>query len=190
MAFVRHQLVTIVFVAASFLGTAGVSAAQVVLADLNGDGIRDRIEASHAGTELVIHTSARRHIQHLRAPDRIVKVVVSDVNRDGLADIVITTRRSGLHVWLNSGRGGFRSARPRAPAPDWRPGRATGDTAPSSATDDNVFASGMGLLAANRARAPSPDASFRPFSNPRVHSLHRYARPRVPRGPPLVLHLI
>jgi hypothetical protein len=191
MAPARHRFVTIAFVAAVLFGSSAMAAAQVVLADLNGDGVRDRVEASRAGTEVVVRTSAGHRAQRLRAPDRIVRLIVGDINRDGHADIVVTTRRSGLYIWLNSGHGRFRSARlPRAPGSDWRPARSAGDAPISSATDDNVFASSMAPLPAMRARAPTPDPAFRSLPRHQHPSVERYTRPRVPRGPPLSPGLI
>jgi hypothetical protein len=182
-AFSRSVFTTLA-VGVVLAGGARAAAAQVVLADLNGDGICDRIEAVGAGGELVVHTSNRRHPQRLRLPDRLERIVVGDINRDGRADIIATTRRSGLVVWINSGRGRFRSsAPPRAPAPDLRSSRNAGNSPASSTSGEDVDAALMGLLPLSRPPIALEAVLRRIVSTPPSARTHR-VRPRVPRGPP------
>ena len=184
MSIVRRNLITAIWVLAFVAGGARAVSAQVVLADLNGDGIGDRIEAAAAGTELIVHTSDRYRPQRLRTRDHIVQVAVADVNRDGRVDIVISTRRFGIQVWLNTGHGRFHAARPRAPAADWRSSDGSGE--PASATSDDGDLIGGVLVEASRARPPAPDAVFQPFDPTDARVPSRSTRPRVPRGPPHV----
>jgi hypothetical protein len=76
-------------------------------ADLDGDGIHDRMEFRHGSGELAIRLSATHRWQRLDANDLIVRFVVTDVDRDGDPDLVAHTRQSGFHVWINKGRGLF-----------------------------------------------------------------------------------
>jgi hypothetical protein len=161
-------------------------AAQVVHADLNGDGVRAHVEAARAGTELVVRTSAYRRVLHLGVADQILRFVVSDVDRDGRADIVASTRRSGLRVWFNSGQGRFRARRARALP--WhrelsreRPHRA----APSQADDDGVDATASTPVIGTRARPPSMLHGARwSLARVSISASSQFVRPRVPRGPP------
>jgi hypothetical protein len=158
-------------------------AAQVVVADLNGDGVGDRIEAGPSGAELVVRTSHRHRAQRLRLPERVVRVVVGDINRDGRADIIATTRRAGIFVWLNSGRGRFHSARPvPAALPYWRHDRSADHAPGSTATEDDVDLVSIAVLS-TRADVPV-ESTLSPLLPSRVSLRTRHARPRVSRGPP------
>jgi hypothetical protein len=76
-------------------------------ADLDGDGIHDRIEYRRGSRELAIRFSATRRWQRLQTNDLIIRFVVTDVDRDGDPDLVVSTGQSGLRVWINKGRGLF-----------------------------------------------------------------------------------
>lgn len=76
-------------------------------ADLDGDGIRDRIESGRDSHELSVRLSRTHQWQRLPAHNLIVKFLVTDVDHDGDPDLVATTRQFGLHVWINKGRGLF-----------------------------------------------------------------------------------
>jgi len=76
-------------------------------ADLDGDGVRDRIEYGQGSRALAIRFSATHRWQRLHSGDLIVTFVVTDVDRDGDPDLVANTRQSGLLVWINKGRGLF-----------------------------------------------------------------------------------
>jgi hypothetical protein len=87
--------------------TPNLAQADPVRADLDGDGLYDRIEFGHGSHELAIRLSRTHRWHRLASPDLIVKLVVTDVDHDGDADLVAHTRESGLHVWINKGRGMF-----------------------------------------------------------------------------------
>jgi hypothetical protein len=90
-------------------------------ADLDGDGIRDRIEVGRGSRELAIRLSATRRWQRLQTHDLIVRFVVADIDHDGDPDLVANTRRSGLRIWINKGRGLFAA---RSHSVSARPGGA------------------------------------------------------------------
>jgi hypothetical protein len=183
MAIIRRRLLTAIALLVTLVSGTRTVAAQVVLADLNGDGIRDRIEAGPNGAELVIHTSHRHRTQRLRLPDRVVRVVVGDIDRDGRADIIATTRRAGIVVWLNSGRGRFRSAEPAGRSlPYWHHNRSADNSPGSTATDDDVDVVSIATLATRTDT--QVESRLSPFLPSRVSVRTRHARPRVSRGPP------
>jgi hypothetical protein len=76
-------------------------------ADLDGDGVRDRIEVSRQPGLVAVRLSSTRHWLRFRTDDLIVRVVVADVDRDGDSDVVTETRQSGLRFWVNKGGGRF-----------------------------------------------------------------------------------
>lgn len=183
MGIVRRRVLTALAVLVSLVCGPKAVTAQVVVADLNGDGVRDSIEAGPSGAELVVHTSHRHRAQRLRLPDRVVRVVVGDINRDGRADIIATTRRAGIFVWLNSGRGRFRSSQPvRSPAAYWRHDRSADNTSGSNATDDDVDVVSIALPATRTDT--QVESTLSPFLPSCISLRTRHARPRVSRGPP------
>ena len=101
----RFILATLCGVAALLAPT--LAAADSVRADLDGDGIRDRIEFGRGSCELAIRFSATRRWQRLQSHDLIVRLVVADVDHDGDPDLIATTGQSGLRIWINKGRGLF-----------------------------------------------------------------------------------
>jgi hypothetical protein len=93
------------------------AAAQTLTADINGDGVRDRIEARRAPAELVVRLSNLEPAQHLRFSGSILDIAVTDVDADGNSDLVATTtgrRHVRVFVWTNAGRGKLVT---RAPKP-------------------------------------------------------------------------
>jgi hypothetical protein len=101
---------------ALLLSATTVSASGLVV-DLNGDRIADRVNISYSSSELLVRLSRRGSTQHLAARDRVMRVIVADVDGDGDQDLVARTARRGLQVWLNHGRGHFSRARIHAARP-------------------------------------------------------------------------
>jgi len=111
----RYVLATLV--SASGLLMPVRAFADSVRTDFDGDGVRDRIEVSARSTELAVRLSNGRTLQRLEADDLILRFVVTDVDRDGDPDVVATTGRSGLRIWINRGSGRFAALRvPRHPS--------------------------------------------------------------------------
>ena len=87
--------------------TPDAAFAQGLQVDLDADGVRDQVDTGARRQELIVRISVHPGVQHLRTRDAIVGFAAADVNRDGHTDLVATTTRKGLRVWLNSGRGRF-----------------------------------------------------------------------------------
>src|SRR4051812_7606740 len=74
----RFALATLCAVAALLAPT--LAQADSLRADLDGDGIRDRIELGRGSRELAVRLSATRRWQRLQNRDLIVRFVVVDVD--------------------------------------------------------------------------------------------------------------
>ena len=176
-----------------FLGIAGAAAGQTFTADINGDGVRDRIETRRTPAELIIRLSTREAVQHLRFSGSILNVVAIDIDADGDSDLVATTvgqRHVRVFVWTNAGRGRFVSHAPK-PRDALVCKRLVhkGVTSPGRQSPDEELCSDVGPLlvmmsAALEGRSMASEP-LHPADEPLVGRL-RYDR-RCPRGPPSTL---
>jgi len=89
------------------LTVPAAAGAEPLRADLDGDGIHDRIETGRHPGLLAVRLSGTRRWLRLGTNDLIVRLVVVDIDRDGDPDVVAETQHSGLHFWINKGRGRF-----------------------------------------------------------------------------------
>jgi len=99
-----------------WLGTALSASAQALTADINGDGLSDRIEAGRTAGELLVQLSGRETAQRLHIGGTLLDLAVADVDRDGDSDLVATAsgrRHIRLLVWTNAGGGRFVSRQPK-----------------------------------------------------------------------------
>jgi hypothetical protein len=159
-------------------------------ADLDGDGVHDRIAISRRPGVLALRLSGACRPVYLRANDFVVRFVVADIDRDGDADVVAETRRSGLLFWINKGRGrfAFQSPHVRPPALRAHPvkpivcavqglrddDRALNDTNRLSVAVPSPISDGLVAAGHIPATANAPLTKF-------TH------RSRAPRGPPFLL---
>jgi hypothetical protein len=123
----RHRAVrwglcpTFAFAATLAAGATPVSAAALettsIRADFDNDGIPDTVTVVHDGasSQVRVWLSHRARFRVLRVPDEVVAVVAADVNADGRVDVRASTRRYGVLVWLNLGRGHLSRVRPALP---------------------------------------------------------------------------
>ena len=178
------------YVFATILGVAALLApaaarADSLRADFDGDGVRDRIEVAARSTELAVRLSTGRTLQRLLADDLILRFVIADVNRDGHPDVVASTRRSGLQIWINKGRGLFaRSHRVRhgLRVAGHTIGRLTAQPEDDSACNDRTRV----LIATSPPQNERPETAHRvPVHAGDTESTICHER-RVSRGPPPV----
>jgi hypothetical protein len=167
--------------------TAG---AEPLRADLDGDGVHDRIAISRRPGVLALRLSGARRSLYLRANDFIVRFVVADIDRDGDADVVAETRRSGLRFWINKGGGRFALQSPHVRPRTLRPhhvkpivrgvqglredDRALNDTNRLSVAVPSPISDGLVAAGHIPATANAPLTKF----------THRGS---APRGPPFLL---
>lgn len=112
----------VLVVLTTFLGRAvPASAAAIAVtsfrADFDNDGIPDTVTVINDGrsSQVRVWLSHLSRFRVLRIPDEVVAVVATDLNADGRVDVRASTRRKGVFVWLNQGRGHLRRVKPSAP---------------------------------------------------------------------------
>ena len=172
----------------------GIASAQVLFADLNGDGIHDRVDAGVRPTEIIVRLSAGHHRQHrLHTDSPIIRLTAVDFNRDGNIDLVATTVKPGrvmpasLTVWINNGHGRF--ARHKAAVPARAPfevGGASASRAPHGLeADENADdQASRPLLVAATFVGPHEFSYVRRLRADRTIEPRFEGRSRIPRGPP------
>jgi hypothetical protein len=174
---------------------AGAAAAQTLTADINGDGVWDRIETRRAPGELIVRLSSREPAQHLEFSGSILGVVVTDVDRDGDSDLVLATagkRHVRMFVWTNAGRGKFVSRGHKARdslACDQLVHSHRRLTSPGPAfADGDLCSDAPGLLVLTSIGLRGRPMVSEPLDSPDepLVARLRYDRPS-PRGPPLAL---
>ncbi len=167
----------------------GAACADTLRADFDGDGVRDRIDVAAPFRELDVRLSRTRALQRLRADDLILRFVVADIDRDGDPDVLAHTRRSGLQIWINTGRGLFAAHSSNA-QPFGRTGGVSLTGAGDRPGDDSACNDqprqfvepcsprAAPLLSSRRAAAP-----------PRARESRFEHSTRIARGPPPFPHL-
>ena len=163
---------------------------QTLTADVNGDGVSDRIGVARTAGELVVEVSGRGPAQRLRTTGAVLELVVADIDHDGDSDLVAMTagrRHIRLLVWTNAGDGQFVSRPPtgRAGSSGVRRARV------GSATDVPVLddlAGDSSWLAAQPVLALPPLAAraLRLHGDDALLSTRPRNLPRAPRGPPVL----
>lgn len=104
---ILRRLLLTTLCGAAALVIPNLAQADSLRSDVDGDGIHDRIEVGPDARELAVRFSTTRRLQQLESGERIVAVVAADLDRDGDLDLVASTNRPALHVWINIGRGVF-----------------------------------------------------------------------------------
>jgi hypothetical protein len=173
------------------LSIPSVARAQLASADVNGDGVRDHVERGQGLTGLIVRVSNNR-IQRLHTQRSIVRVVLADVDHDGDADLVASTNRLELHVWMNRGRGRFMRVRGKilralplalGPVAD-----STPRSGPAIAADFERQESPRARLLMRLAVESAWSSALR-SGDAALPRSQLGVRPRSPRGPPSHLSL-
>jgi hypothetical protein len=158
--------------------------ADTLHADFDGDGVRDGIDVGIRFTELDVRLSRSRALQRLRADDLILRFVVTDLDRDGDPDVVAHTRRTGLQIWINTGRGHF-AARSATVLGLTRAGRVGIAGASYRRSDDSACNDQTReLVAACSPRGQPLRSSCRAAASRRPPESRFAHSPRIARGPP------
>jgi hypothetical protein len=168
------------------IGTILVPAARAdaLHIDFDGDGIPDRIDVASPSTELVVLLSKTPGLQRLAAGDLIVRLVVADVDRDGDPDLLATTHRTGLQIWINTPRGLLVARAPGA-RPLQRGTGAIGSGVPHRSADDSTCNDQTRELVEGCSSRGQPTLSSRRVAAPPLTRESRYEHlPRIARGPP------
>lgn len=164
--------------------TPGIARADSWRVDFDGDGVRDRIDVAAPFTELDVQLSQSRSLQRLRTNDLIVRFVVTDIDRDGDPDVVATTRRTGLQVWINTGRR-LVSARALKTQGLSRMVTPTLCGVAAHRSDDSDCADqARELIAASNPRGQPLYSRRGPAAARRARPSHFEHSPRIARGPP------
>jgi hypothetical protein len=179
--------VRLLAVAALVALAPGAASAQVLFADLNGDGIHDRVDAGLRPTDIVVRLSTSQPRQ-LHADFPIVRFAAVDFNRDGRLDLVATTSDAGgLAVWINRGNGRFaqRFTGRHSSQPFARAGAHTARHYRRSHPNDNGDdASGRPMAATAATRVVHEFSYVRHVRDTSVVHVRFHTRSAVPRGPP------
>ena len=185
MRSLRRCLSALLFAVPLWALAPSTAAAQTLTADINGDGVRDRIEARRAPAEIIVRLSNLEPAQHLRFSGSILDIAVTDVDADGNTDLVATTtgrRHVRVFVWTNAGRGKLVT---RAPKPRDSLGYGRLTSPGRSFPDGDLCGDDGGLFVLT-----SIELEGRPMVSEPLHvadqllvARARYDR-RSPRGPP------
>jgi hypothetical protein len=98
-----------VFFALFIIPCAAAADTPAVPRDSRIDGVRIVDQAD--GSVVSVKLRGRLRPRLLRSVERLVSIVIADVDADGDLDILASTIREGLLLWRNGGRGHFVLAR-------------------------------------------------------------------------------
>jgi len=147
MRFLLASLCALVCSAPAYANTTGT------FADFDGDGHGDRVTIDAAEPSIVrIWLSATRSTHVIHSAQPLQAITAADLNGDHRAELIATTRSSGLRVWTKA-HSGFRAYRRKRPDPRnfHRPDRRT-----INDNDDDA----AGTVAAAKPGPPSAAATF------------------------------
>jgi hypothetical protein len=103
-----HARLRLLIAAMAFLVPAAAGA-QILQADLDGDGVRDQVFRGPQAADLCLRLSRTPQPRQLRLSQPVVRVAAADLDHDGDADIIATTTGTGFDFVINLGRGRFRA---------------------------------------------------------------------------------
>ncbi len=103
----RRQYAVVALCSAFAVVLATAAGAETLRADLDGDGVHDRIETGRRPGLFAVRLSGTHRWLQFDTHEPIIRLIVADIDHDGDADVVAETRHSGLRFWINKGRGRF-----------------------------------------------------------------------------------
>lgn len=175
-----------------WFGASSARAAEpTVLADLDGDGLHDRVTVDHREPSLLhIWLSKTGGTTTLRSTSPVVGVVARDLDGDRRAELITRDTFARVQVWTRK-RGSFRQFHAHRPLVsevgtprDHRfDDGATGESDASSWTGASFFA----LALSAQPRAPDLRAPFRNVDSARTLRSPLPLDPFAPRPPPHAL---
>jgi hypothetical protein len=180
-----QYVLTVAFFLAMGLCAPAMAWSERLIADVNGDGLRDTIEFNHQRNDIIVSVVHRAREQHLLARREVVRLVLADVDLDGDSDVVASTMESGLHVWTNDGHGRFAPWDTAGFVSGWLMRRVSFQTGSSRRVDDEVWSDGPKLPLVQRVQIAT--VTWAPLMSGHVsESPISEFHPdwRVPRGPP------
>lgn len=194
MSFARllGRRLLLAIVAALCLGTTEASAADSVpsLADVDGDGLRDRITLDRRDPSLVrVRLSTTGRTSVIRSARPLSSLLARDIDGDRRAELIAADVQGALHVWTRKPRTrGFRAIHARSSASGYvgRPSRRALDDAPSSDEPSSPTPSFSSAVLSPAVTAVGPldrSSAAGPITHTQPHSLTGLA-PRAPRPPP------
>jgi len=171
-----------------WLATASPVSGQTLTADINGDGISDRIDVSRTAGELLVRLSGHGPAQHLRITGLVPDIAIAGLDHGSNSNLLTTSigrRYVRLLAWISSGSWRFVSRLPIWPGGSgWRRHARVATPADVPTLDD--FAGDSTWL------VTTPALDLRPLGvcASRLHDHDaRFSTlppnlPRAPRGPP------
>ncbi len=173
-------LLSIVFLALLTVPCAAAADKPAAPPDARIDGVRIADQAD--GTVLSVKLRGRLRPRLLRSVERLVSIVIADVDADGDLDILASSIREGLLLWRNAGRGHFVLARlPKAR--DALPGpRLSGAARARILEEPGESGADSVIPQTERGRDPLVLRSFVPFES--FSPLARYRVAPTGRAPP------
>ena len=181
---------TIMLVCACMLLSSALARAaeSVLMVDLDGDGIHDRVLVDSREPALIrVWLSSTGNISTIRNKAPLINVVATDLDGDHRAELIARDSAAGLHVWTR-GRKGFRRVHPHstdASSLSKKKRRVVDD----GATDDAAGttwdgASFLALTLTSQPRAPASLSSSPSSRDACSKQSHLPLAPFAPRPPP------
>jgi hypothetical protein len=182
---------TLVLVCACVLLSSSFARAaeSVLVVDLDGDGVRDRVIVDSREPSLLrVWLSTTGSISTIRTSSPLIVVVATDLDGDHRAELIARDSAAGLHVWTR-GKKRFHKVRPHS-ADATTLARQKRHVVDDGATDESTGtswdgASFLGLALTSQPRAPASLDLGLALGSMWSRRSHLPLDPFAPRPPPL-----
>jgi hypothetical protein len=175
--------------ATAFLCASPAFANQRVIADFDGDGVRDQVSLSrHDPTVVRVWLSSTRRIDVIHSREPILQIAAADLDGDARKELVARVPTS-MRVWVRR-NGHFQSYRPRHRAVTSRISRARSHGSNADPLNAELSVTEYSLIAPSLESTvlalPPPRVAWTDGTNPvRGPSSGAPVHPFTPRPPPL-----